>query len=85
IRFIDWVIPVSILGSSALFALICSGAGSVLPHLLSGGLLFGAVFMATDYTTSPRSNVGKVVFGVIIGAIMQTCPAVRLSGGRQYM
>lgn len=69
IKFIDWVIPVSILGSSALFALICSGAGSVLPHLLSGGLLFGAVFMATDYTTSPRSNVGKVIYGVVIGAL----------------
>jgi len=69
IKFIDWVIPVSILASSALFALICGGASSVLPHLLSGGLLFGAVFMATDYTTSPRSNVGKIVYGVIIGGL----------------
>ena len=41
----------------------------MLPHLLSGGLLFGAVFMATDYVTSPRSNLGKIVYGVIIGAL----------------
>ncbi len=69
IKFIDWVIPVSILLSSAVFALICGGISSVLPHLLSGGLLFGAVFMATDYVTSPRSNIGKVLYGVIIGAL----------------
>lgn len=69
IKFIDWVIPVSILASSAIFALICGGVETVLPHLLSGGLLFGAVFMATDYVTSPRSNLGKIVYGVIIGAL----------------
>ncbi len=69
IKFIDWVIPVSILSASALFALICGGVNSILPHLLSGGLIFGAIFMATDYTTSPRSNVGKVLYGIIIGAL----------------
>lgn len=69
IKFIDWVIPVSIIASSAFFALVCGGVDVVLPHLLSGGLLFGAFFMATDYTTSPRSNIGKIVFGFIIGGL----------------
>ena len=38
-------------------------------HLLSGGLLLGAIFMATDYVTSPMSPLGMIIFGVGIGII----------------
>ena len=38
-------------------------------NLLTGGVLLGAVFMATDYVTSPMSNVGGIIFGVGIGLI----------------
>lgn len=38
-------------------------------HILSGGLLLGAIFMATDYTTSPVNKTGKVVFAVGCGLL----------------
>ena len=38
-------------------------------NLLTGGLLLGSVFMATDYVTSPMSNLGGIIFGVGIGVI----------------
>ena len=57
-RVIDWRIPLSYLLTAAVMALICYGdAGEILLQLLSGGLLFGAVFMATDYATSPSGDI----------------------------
>ena len=38
-------------------------------NLLTGGLLLGSVFMATDYVTSPMSNLGGIIYGVGIGVI----------------
>ena len=46
-------------------------------QLLSGGLMLGAFFMATDYVTSPTTNKGKLIFGVGLGVI--TC-AIRFLG-----
>lgn len=66
-RTVTWHIPVSILGAVALFTL-CIG-GDVAVELLSGGLLLGAVFMATDYVTSPMTKTGMVLFGVMIGGV----------------
>lgn len=66
-KIINPIIPLSFVGSAALIALI-SGE-DVLLQVMSGGLLFGAVFMATDYATSPISNWGKAVFGVGCGLI----------------
>ena len=74
-RVITWHIPVSILATVALFSWIATPAGMD-PHvfvgyqLLSGGLMLGAFFMATDYVTSPMSAWGKIIFGVGIGFIM---------------
>lgn len=66
-RIITWHIPVSIVLSAALFA---SLAGvPVTGNVLSGGLLLGAVFMATDYVTSPMTAHGKLIYGVFIGVI----------------
>lgn len=66
-RTVSWHIPVSILGSVALFTL-CIG-GDVMVELLSGGLLLGAIFMATDYVTSPMTKWGMALFGIMIGVI----------------
>ena len=66
-RTITWHIPVSIFASVALFTLCIWG--DVLVELQSGGLLLGAVFMATDYVTSPMTKRGMVIFGVMIGVI----------------
>jgi electron transport complex protein RnfD len=61
------IIPFAFIGSAALMALLCGQ--DVLYELMSGGLLFGAVYMATDYTTSPISTAGKIVFGIGCGVI----------------
>ncbi len=60
-------IPVVILGSAAIMSL-CLGRDP-LYDVLSGGLLLGAIFMATDYTTSPITFWGKVIYAVGIGVL----------------
>lgn len=66
-RVISWHIPVAYLGTVALMSLVCGK--DVLYQLLSGGLLLGAIFMATDYATSPSTKWGKIIFGVGCGLI----------------
>ncbi len=66
-RTITWHIPVSILATAAIFSL-CLGNNPAL-EILEGGLLLGAIFMATDYVTSPMSHRGMILYGVMIGAI----------------
>lgn len=66
-RIISPVTPLAYLGSFALLCLI--GGSDVLYQLLSGGLLFGAFFMATDYVTTPITNKGKLVFGIGCGVL----------------
>jgi len=73
-KIITWHIPVSILGTVAIFTGILYGIdpskyAHPLFHLLTGGLLLGAIFMATDMVTSPMSKMGMIIFGVGIGAI----------------
>ena len=69
-------IPLAYLGSFSLFILIyrlCGGAGldfaCLLAHLLSGGLMLGAWFMATDYVTSPVTKKGQLVYGCFLGVL----------------
>lgn len=69
-RTIEATIPVSIVGT--VFVLFLVGTGDLhtaLVEVMSGGLLFGAVFMATDYVTSPFTTKGKLLFGITIGLI----------------
>lgn len=66
-RTVTWHIPVSILASAALLSWALGG--SPLLDLLSGGMLLGAVFMATDYVTSPMTRTGQIIYGILIGAI----------------
>ena len=66
-RTITWHIPVAIIATVAIFsALIGVNVGV---QLLTGGLLLGAIFMATDYVTSPMSHKGQILYGVMIGII----------------
>lgn len=66
-RAITPIIPVCFIGTVALLSLI-SGE-SVMLSVFGGGLILGAVFMATDYTTSPTTPLGKAVFAVGCGII----------------
>jgi len=76
LKVIKWHIPVSFIGTVAVFASICHWADpeTYIPpmyHVLSGGLFLGAFFMATDMVTSPMTNKGMIIFGVGCGLI--TC------------
>lgn len=64
---VDWRAPVFMVGTFAL--LMFASGGDVLAHLLSGGLVFGAVFMATDYVTTPVTSYGRIVFGAGCGLL----------------
>lgn len=66
-KIISWHIPVAYLGTVAIIYL--AGGQDLTLQLLGGGLLLGAFFMATDYTTSPMTNEGKLVYGVGCGVL----------------
>lgn len=66
-KTITWHIPVSILAAVAVMSL-CIGSNPAV-EILEGGLLLGAIFMATDYVTSPMSHKGMIFYGIMIGAI----------------
>jgi len=74
-KVISPTIPVTYLGTVAALSL-CAGQDPIY-QLLSGGLMLGAFFMATDYVTSPTTRKGKLVFGIGLGVI--TC-AIRFLG-----
>jgi len=79
-KVISPAIPLSYIGTVAVLMLI-AGKGNLeftAYQLLSGGLLIGAIFMATDYTTSPVSFKGKIIFGIGCGLITA---AIRIFGG----
>ena len=71
-RIITWHIPVSILATVFIFAGLMHLADPVMyaspvVHLFTGGLMLGAIFMATDYITSPMTHKGMIIYGVCIG------------------
>ena len=73
-RTITWHIPVAVIVSAALLSeiLFLIDPTTYLPpaiHLISGGLLLGAIFMATDYVTSPMSHRGMLLYGAGIGTL----------------
>ncbi len=73
-KVITWHIPVAVLGSVALFSFLLNLGNPerfVGPafHLLTGGIILGAIYMATDYVSSPMSRSGMILFGVMIGVI----------------
>jgi electron transport complex protein RnfD len=72
-KVISWRIPVLMCGATALTVWILGPAGlftgDPLRHVLSGGLLLGAVFMATDYSTSPVTRKGVWIYGIGCGLL----------------
>lgn len=73
-KVIKWRIPVSYIGTITIISLIICliknvGPWFILFNLLSGGLLFGAVFMATDPVTTPIGHLGQIISGIIMGIL----------------
>ncbi|MBR6603104.1 MAG: RnfABCDGE type electron transport complex subunit D [Clostridia bacterium] len=73
-KVITWHIPVSFVGSVAILSAIFPQNGDILSFVMSevfaGGLLLGAIFMATDYVTSPVTAKGRLIYGALCGAIV---------------
>jgi len=85
LKIVDWKIPASFVGTVALLTWVLPRegqtaffAGDPIFHVLSGGLILGAFFMATDWTTSPITKRGRIVMGVGAGIITAI---IRLYGG----
>jgi electron transport complex protein RnfD len=80
--YISWHIPVSFIVTTGLLTYIFGPkgffSGDWLFHILSGGLILGAFFMATDYVTSPLTKKGHIIFGIGCGLITVV---IRLWGG----
>lgn len=73
-KIITWHIPVSVVGSIALFTAILwlinpESNASPMFHIMAGGVLLGAIFMATDYVTSPMHPRSMIIYGCGIGII----------------
>ncbi|MCD8290541.1 MAG: RnfABCDGE type electron transport complex subunit D [Prevotella sp.] len=72
-KIITWHIPISILATVFVFSGIMHLANPVyaspIAELLSGGLMLGAIFMATDYVTSPMTGKGQILYGILIGVL----------------
>ena len=70
-KVISWHLQVTYILTSFVFtmAIFDGNALMALADIMSGGLLLGAIFMATDYVTSPATPWGKVIFGVAAGLI----------------
>jgi len=73
-KIITWHIPISVLGTVAVFTGILwlvapEKNADPLFHILTGGVLLGAIFMATDYVTSPMSKMGMIIYGIGIGIL----------------
>jgi electron transport complex protein RnfD len=75
---IDWRIPGGFIGIVFILGLFDGGFTMGLYHVLAGGVLLGAFFMATDMVTSPVTPIGKLVFGLGCGIVTM---AIRLFGG----
>ncbi|MGI6130109.1 MAG: RnfABCDGE type electron transport complex subunit D [bacterium] len=82
-KVIDWRTPTAFIGTVAVLTWIFGGrsgmfTGDPLYHILAGGLMLGAFFMATDYVTSPVTAKGRLVFGIGCGFVTVL---IRLWGG----
>ncbi len=77
-KVISPIIPCAFIGTVFVYALIATGSlHMALFHVLAGGVLLGAFFMATDYVTSPKLPLGQLIFGIGCGFITMS---IRLFG-----
>ncbi len=78
-KVIDWKIPFFYIGTTALLLLLLGvETEHIMYHLLGGGLILGAFFMATDYATAPVTPFGRIIFGIGAGIITAL---IRVKGG----
>ena len=81
-KIITWRIPFTFIASVGVFTYIFGGStlftGDYIYHILAGGLILGAFYMATDYSTSPVTPMGQVYYGIGCGIIASI---IRLWGG----
>ncbi|HEY4543355.1 MAG TPA: RnfABCDGE type electron transport complex subunit D [Tissierellaceae bacterium] len=78
-QIIDWRIPVAYLVSTAAMLLVLGVSPDMLIyHILGGGLILGAFFMATDYSSSPVTKKGRIIFGIGCGVLTAL---IRVKGG----
>jgi len=77
-RVISWHAPVGFIGTVFILAFLQGGCNTALQHILTGGLFLGAIFMATDYVSTPLTKSGRLVFGIGCGILTMV---VRLFGG----
>lgn len=76
---IDWQTPVAFIATVAVMLLVLGVDSSLIVyHVLSGGLILGAFFMATDYSTTPVSLKGRIIFAIGAGVITSI---IRVKGG----
>ena len=72
-KIITWHIPISIIGTvfvlAGLLHLVNPAYADPLSVIFSGGLMLGAIFMATDYVTSPMTPKGQIIYGICIGLL----------------
>jgi len=68
-RVISPVIPAAFIGTVFLLTFAAHDLNFGLYHILSGGLFLGAIFCATDYVTSPFTNLGRLIFGIGCGLV----------------
>ena len=84
-KVINWRIPVFYIGVMAVLCYLFPTSGLpvqyMLAQLLSGGLLIGAIFMATDYATAPVTRMGQIIYA--IGCALLTFVMRRFSGYRR--
>lgn len=68
---IKWYLPLLYIATEGLFAVALEGFDFAvfLPSILSGGLILGAVFMATDYVTTPKSRLGNIIYFIALGLL----------------
>lgn len=82
-RYITWHVPLPFIATVGILSWLFGGkeglmSGNAIFHMMSGGLILGAFFMATDYVTGPSVRSAQVVFGVACGALTVL---IRLKGG----
>lgn len=78
-QVIDWRIPVFYIGTTFIMLVLLGVETEFLPyHMLGGGLILGAFYMATDYASSPVTPVGRIIFGVGAGILTAI---IRVKGG----
>jgi electron transport complex protein RnfD len=82
-RYITWHIPIPFIATVGILSWLFGGkeglmSGDAIFHMMSGGLVLGAFFMATDYVTGPSVRSAQIVFGICAGALTVL---IRLKGG----